>query len=119
MSKVISFRLSDAEEGRLRGAAAMVGVSTSNYLKWLITNGRMGGKSETEIILSRLDEIATTLANTGAPKNREAMSLNMAVPRTTIVKRLRERGLPSSTIRQVEATLDELEGKTTSARQPS
>jgi len=112
MGKVISVRLSDVEEARIRGAAALSGMPISGYLKWLITNGRSGGQNDAEMILRRLDDIATAVANVRAAPAPVQMPLLGAVPaRGAIVARLRERGLPSSTIRQVEAVLDELEGK--------
>ena len=112
MGKVISVRLSDSEEARIRGAAAVSGMPISGYLKWLITNGRMGGQNEAQMILQRLDDIATAVANLKTVPAPVPPSLLGAIPaRSVIVTRLRERGLPSSTIRQVEAALDDLEGK--------
>jgi hypothetical protein len=115
MSRVISVRVSEAEEARIRGAAAIAGMPISAYLKWLITNGRTGTQNDAEMILKRLDDIAAAIANLrSAPA---PMPLFPAIPaRSAIVSRLRERGLPSSTIRQVEAVLDDLEGK--AARAP-
>src|SRR5581483_593960 len=48
MGKVLSVRLSDAEEARIRGAAAVTGLSVSAYIKWLVTNGKTGTQSDTE-----------------------------------------------------------------------
>jgi hypothetical protein len=106
MSKVISVRLSEAEEARIRGAAAVSGMPVSAYLKWLITNGRTGSQNDTEI-LRRLDEMGAAIANL---RSAPAPAARLAgVPaRSLIATRLRERGLPSSTIRQVEAVLDDL-----------
>lgn len=110
MSKVISIRLSEAEEARIRGAAAISGLPISAYLKWLITNGRSGAQNDSEIVLRKLDEIAARIASLGSVP--APMQTLPGVPaRSAIVTRLRERGLPSSTIRQVEAVLDDLEGK--------
>src|SRR5581483_8444262 len=112
MGKVISVRLSDAEEARIRGAAALSGMPISGYLKWLITNGRTGGQNEAEMILRRLDDIATGISNLRAAPTHVPTSMLSGIPaRGTIVTRLPQRGLPSSTIRQVEAILDELAGK--------
>ena len=112
MGKVISVRVSDAEEARIKGAAAVTGMPVSAYLKWLISNGRTGSQNETEMILRRLDDMATALANLAivAPAERRTPPAALP-PRSAIVGRLKERGLPTSTIRQVEAVLDELEGK--------
>ena len=105
MSKVISLRLSEDEEARIRGAAAVAGMPISVYLKWLITGGRTGNQSDAELILKRLDDLAVAVANLRtAPSHAPALT---GVPaRSVLVSRLRERGLPSSTIRQVEAVLD-------------
>lgn len=112
MSRVISVRLSEAEEARIRGAAAITGMPISAYVKWLITNGRTGAQSDAEMILRRLDDIATAVANLRGAPAPTALPLLSGIPaRSAIVARLRERGLPSSTIRQVEAVLDDLEGK--------
>src|SRR5581483_4415668 len=100
-----------------RGAAALSGMAISGYLKWLITNGRTGAQNDAELILRRLDEIAVALANLRSAPTPVQTPVVAALPaRNAIVVRLRERGLPSSTIRQVEAVLDDLEGK--AARAP-
>lgn len=112
MSKVISIRLSEAEEMRIRGAAAVAGMPLSGYLKWLITSGRTGAQNDAQTILLRLDDIAAAVASLRIAPAPVQMPLPSAIPaRSTIVARLRERGLPSSTIRQVEAVLDDLDGK--------
>ena len=109
MGKVISVRLSDAEEARIRGAAAISGMPISVYLKWLITNGRTGTQNDAELILRRLDDIATAVANLRAAPSPARMSVIGSMPaKSAIAARLRERGVPSSTIRQVEAVLDDL-----------
>ena len=113
MGKVLSVRLSDAEEARIRGAAAITGMSVSAYIKWLATNGRTGTQSETEMILRRLDEVAAAVANlsgTVPPAGRTEQVTGLP-DRSVLVSRLKERGLPSSTIRQVEAVLDDVEEK--------
>ena len=117
MSRVISVRLSEAEEARIRGAAAITRMPLSGYVKWLIAGGRTGTQSDAEMILRRLDDIAAALANLSSTPAPAQMPLLAGIPaRSAIVSRLRERGLPSSTIRQVEAVLDDLEGK--AARTP-
>ncbi len=61
MSKVISVRLSEDEELRIRGAAAVAGMPLSAYLKWLMSQGRT--QSDTELILRRLDSLGAAIAN--------------------------------------------------------
>ncbi len=110
MSKIISLRLSEAEELRIRGAAALAGVSVSGYLKWLMSQGRT--QSDTELILRQLDLLGVAIANMsgGAPQDR-AMPVVGLPARDAFIAGLRKRGIPSSTIRQVEAVWDEAEGK--------
>lgn len=114
MGRVISLRLNDADEVRLSGAAAVNGVSLSAYIKWLIGSGRSSIESGMGMVLHRLDDLAVSMADVraalGDSKPLPALDLP---PRTVIATRLKERGLPSSTIRQVEAVLDELAGKKT------
>jgi len=112
VSRIISVRLTDAEQARIRGAAAITGLSASAYLKWLVTNAKTGTQNDTEMILRRLDSVATAIANIGAESRDERVAPVVGLPaRSAIVNRLKERGLPSSTIRQVEAALDEIEGR--------
>ena len=112
MSKVVSVRLSDVEDVRIRGAAAMTGLSVSAYLKWLVTNGKTGTQNDTEMLLRRLDELFAAVANSGAARAEDRIVPLVGLPaRSAFVRRLKERGMASSTIRQVEATMDELEGK--------
>jgi hypothetical protein len=110
MGKVISMRLSDAEEARVRGAAALTGLSTSAYLKWLLVNGKSGTQDHSEMVLRRLDELGVAIA-----KLAGAQRVSPATPsvqkasspdRAAFVRGLKDRGVPSSTIRQVEAVLD-------------
>ena len=120
MARTISVRLSDAEDARFRGAAAIAGLSVSAYFKWLVSIGKTGTQNDTEMILRRLDDVATAIANIStATKDERVVPLVGLPARSAVVGRLRERGLPSSTIRQVEAALDELEGKAARAAQRS
>src|SRR5436853_7768775 len=101
MGKVISMRLSDAEEARVRGAAALVGLSTSAYLKWLLINGKNGDQNHNELVLRRLDEIGVAIGRLSAGSSRQPAPIKLSVSpdRATIVRRLKDRGVPSSTIR--------------------
>ena len=117
MSRVISLRLDDADDVRLSGAAVLNGKTVSAYIKGLIGSDRVASDTGIAMILHRLDELATTVADVhGAKRAQAAPDLP---PRTVIATRLKERGLPSSTIRQVEAVLDELGGKSERAGSPS
>lgn len=118
MSRIFSVRLSESEQARIRGAAAITGLSISAYLKWLLTNGKAGAQNDTEMILRKLDDVATAIANIGAAPGEERLVPVVGLPaRSYVVTRLKERGLPSSTIRQVEAVLDEVERKGAHAAQ--
>ena len=112
MGRVISRPHNDADEVRLSGAAAVNGVSLSAYIKWLIGSGRSGIESGMGMVLHRLDDLAVSMADVRAAieDNKSLPALDLP-PRSAIATRLKERGLPSSTIRQVEAVLDELAGK--------
>jgi len=110
VGRVISVRLSDLEEMRIRGAAAITGSSISAYLKWLVVDGRTGTQNQTEMILRSLDDIRVAIAKLGSGAREERIAPVVGLPaRSAIVSRLKERGIPSSTIRQVEAVLDEFE----------
>ena len=96
MRKKVTIGFSPDEYLRVQGASAVAGVPVATYLKWLLQGGSPGdtpGRHMTTI-LERLDALST-----GVAKLREA-----------ITAKLRQRGVPSSTIRQVTAVLDELEG---------
>lgn len=110
MSRVISVRLSEAEELRLRGAAAVAGMPLSAYLKWLVSQGRT--QSDTELILRRLDVLGAAIANVSgsAPRDRAMPSVGLPA-RDAFIARLRARGIPSITLRQIEAVWDEAESK--------
>ena len=110
MSKVISLRLSDADDARLKGAAAITGLSVSAYLKWLVSNGKTGTQNDTEMLLRRFDDLAAAIANSGAITREDRVVTLASLPaRDALTRQLKERGVPSSTIRQVEAAMDELE----------
>ena len=109
MSKVISVRLSEDEELRIRGAAAVAGMPLSAYLKWLVSQGRT--QSDTELIMRRLDALGDAIAGMNSRPPRDCTA-NVGLPRRdAFIARLRERGIPSSTIRQVEAVWDEADRK--------
>ena len=120
MSRVISLRLDDADDARLSGAAALNGLTVSAYIKGLIGSDRVASDTGIAMIIHRLDELATTVADVrGAVGEKRTQAALDLAPRTVITTRLKERGLPSSTIRQIEAVLDELGGKTAHRISPS
>jgi hypothetical protein len=120
MGRVVSVRLSDADDARLRGAAAVSRLSISAYLKWLVTNGKTGTQNDTEMVLRRLDDIGVAIANIRSGRGEDRAVTLVGLPaRSAIVARLKARGVPSSMIRQVETTLDELEGKSSPGAGPA
>jgi hypothetical protein len=115
MAKIISMRLTDSEEARVRGAAALTGLSTSAYLKWLLVNGKNADQNHNELVLQRLEELGIGIAKL-LSNGRQAAPAPMqaqAIDKAEIVRGLRDRGVPSSTIRQVEAVLDEVANAST------
>ena len=90
-------------------------MPVATYLKWLLQGGSPGdtlGRHMTAI-LERLDALSTGMAKLSLPPDvRPGLQAHTSVmpPREAITAKLRQRGVPSSTIRQVTAVLDELEG---------
>lgn len=120
MDRVISVRVSDLEEARLRGGAAITGMSLSAYLRWLVTGGKTGTQNNTEMILRKLALIAVAIAKLGSEAREERIAPVVGLPaREAIVSGLKARGIPSSTIRQVEAVLDEIEKRNAGETRPS
>lgn len=118
MSRVVSVRLNETDDARLSGAAALHGLSLSAYIKHLLGTGRSGSELDSGKVLHRLDELAGSVAEVRAAiGSHQPVPIDLP-PRTVIAKRLKERGLPTSTIRQVEAVLDELGAKKTRGATP-
>lgn len=93
---------------RIQGAAAVAQMPLSTYLKWLLRGSSDGVNGNTTVILSRLDEISVALARLSSAPPAPARAPATA-PRELIEEKLRARGVPSSTIRQVSAVLDDVE----------
>ena len=115
MRKKVTIGFSPDEFLRVQGASAVAGVPVATYLKWLLQGGSPGdtlGRHMTTI-LERLDALSTGLAKLSVPPDmRPGLHAHASVMplREAITAKLRQRGVPSSTIRQVTAVLDELEG---------
>ena len=115
MRKNVTIGFSPDEFLRVQGAAALAGVPVATYLKWLLQGGSPAdavGRHMTAI-LERLDSLSVGLAKLSVLAERRPLlqAHTPAVPpRGAVSAKLRERGVPSSTIRQVTAVLDELEG---------
>lgn len=114
--------LSPDEFLRVQGAAAVAGVPVATFLKWLLREGAavegMGG--HTTAVLERLDAISVAILRLSSSSEAPpATPTPLVAPREAISARLKDRGLPSSTICQVEAVKDETEGKAAQAAQRS
>lgn len=110
----VTIGLSQGEYLRVQGAAAIAGVPVTTYLKWLLRGGVPwdGMGQQMAAVLERLDAIAVAIANLPGPSDaRPAAPVQgrLVAQREVFATRLKERGVPSSTIRQVNAVLDELE----------
>ena len=113
MRRNVTIGFSPQEFLRLLGAAAVAQMPVSSYVKWLLRGSANGVNGNMSAILSRLDEIFVAIARlSSAPGAPAVMPLraHATAPRELIEEKLRARGLPSATIRQVTAVLDELEG---------
>jgi len=98
----------------VQGAAAIAGVPLATYLKWLLRGGMAvdGMGRQMTAVLERLDAIGVAIANLPGPSDaRPATPVQgrLVAHREVFVTRLKERGVPSTTIRQVNAVIDELE----------
>lgn len=108
----VTIGLSPGEYQRVQGAAAVAGVPVATYLKWLLRGGVAadGMGRQMTAVLERLDALGVAIANLSGPREiRPAPPAPLASQREVIATRLKQRGVPSSTIRQVNAVLDELE----------
>ena len=115
MRKKVTIGFSPDEFLRVQGASAVAGVPVATYLKWLLQGGTPGdtlGRHMTTI-LERLDALSTAVAKLSLPPDvrpgPQAHTPGMPL-REAITAKLRQRGVPSSTIRQVIVVLDDLEG---------
>ncbi|HEX2828760.1 MAG TPA: hypothetical protein VHP37_20570 [Burkholderiales bacterium] len=119
MRKNVTIGLSPAEFIRVQGAAAVAGMPIATYLKWLLRGGAPHDDTAKGIgsVLQRLDQIAVLIARLPRCYHASARPLETVTPpaaietppvsREAIERSLRERGMPSSTIRQLFVVLDE------------
>jgi len=112
MRKNVTVGFSPAEYMRLQGAASAARMPVASYVKWLLQGSPVDGVSRnTTLILDRLDEINVSIARLS--NGPDAWPVPVRVPRVAarevIETRLRARGVPSSTIQQMNAVLDDLE----------
>ena len=87
-------------------------MPVASYLKWLLQGSPVDGMNRsTSLILERLDEINVAIARHSSEQGPQPVPVPVPrlAPRDVIQTRLRARGLPSSTIQQVNAVLDDIE----------
>jgi len=113
LRKNVTIGFSPDEYLRLQGAAAIARMPVSTYLKWLLRGSPVDGMSRNmSAILAHLDEITVAIARLSASPPAQSPVPVQGPPiaqRELLRKNLKERGFPSSTIRQVDITLDEME----------
>ena len=119
MRKNVTIGLSPAEFMRVQGAAAVADMPIATYLKWLLRGGAPHDNTAKGIgsVLQRLDQIGIAIAR--LPRCSYTSPLPVAAmtapptgetpptSREAIERGLRERGIPTSTIRQLFMVLDE------------
>jgi hypothetical protein len=113
MRKNVTLGFSENEILRLQGAAAMARMPLATYLRWLIRGNAQDRSGQTlSAILERLDEVVTAIANLSSPTESQPAArpqLPLGESRELFATKVKERGMPSSTIRQVMITLEQLE----------
>lgn len=113
MRKNVTIGFAPDEFLRIQGAAAVAGVPVATYVKWLLSGGSPADAVTRHIkaILERLDAISAGVARLPAEPRAGLPQPPVMAPRDAITAKLKERGVPSSTIRQVTSVLDELEAR--------
>lgn len=109
----VTIGFSEDEYLCLHGAAALARTPVSTYLKWLLQGSPVDGFSKhMGAILANLDEIRVAIAklSESPPAQPRAPIQGPPVTQRELFRKLmKDRGIPSSTIRQVDITLDEME----------
>jgi hypothetical protein len=94
---------------RLQGRAAIAQMPMSTYIKWLLDAAAGAQGKQLDLILERLDQLAAALAKRGGAPALEQPQRASGLPATDVITgKLRERGIPTSTIRQVMTVLQDL-----------
>jgi len=109
----VTIGFSEVEFMRIQGAAALARTPISTYLKWLLQGSPVDGISKyMSVILASLEEIKVAIASLSASRPAQPRAPIQGPPitqRELFRKLMKDRGIPSSTIRQVDITLDEME----------
>jgi hypothetical protein len=111
LRKNVAIGFSPEEFLRVKGAAALARMPVSTYVKRLLQGSPVDGMTRNmSAILAHLDEINVAIAR---PSDSPPAQPRVPVQGPPIAQRepistnLKERGIPSSTIRQVDIVLDE------------
>lgn len=109
MRKNVTIAFLPEEYLRLQGRAAIAQMPLSTYIKWLLDSAAGVQSKQLELILERVDQLATALAKRGgAPAVDQPRRMGGMPASDLITGKLRERGIPTSTIRQVMTVLQDL-----------
>lgn len=112
MRRNVTLGFSEEEYLRVQGAAAVARMPVATYLKWLLQSGNGGNANrDMSLVLARLDELCVAIARRPALPDLPANKTPAVLPRELLTARLHERGIPSTTIRQLTAVLDEVEAR--------
>lgn len=109
MRKNVTIAFLPEEYLRLQGRAAIAQMPLSTYIKWLLEDAAVAHGKQLELILERVDQLATDLASRGnAPALAQPRRVSGLPATDLITGKLRERGIPTSTIRQLMTVLQDL-----------
>ena len=109
MRKNVTIAFMPEEYLRLQGRAAIAQMPVSTYIKWLLDAAAGGQSKQLELILERVDQLATALARRGNAPAVDQPQRVSGLPATDVITvKLRERGIPTSTIRQLMTVLQDL-----------
>src|SRR5437667_10217652 len=113
MRKNVTIGFSEDEILRLQGAAAMARMPVATYLRWLIRGDAQDRWGKTlAAILERLDRVVTAIADLSSPTESQPAArpqLPLRESRELFATKMKDRGIPSSTIKQVMITLEQME----------
>lgn len=107
--KNVTLALSADEYMHLQGKAALARMPLATYLKWLLDSAATTQQKQLDLILERLDTIGATFAKGVKQQNVSTVRVQAPVSSDVLTAKMRDRGLPSSTIRQVLAVLQDAE----------
>lgn len=109
MRKNVTIAFLPEEYLRLQGRAAIAQMPLSTYVKWLLDDAAGAQSKQLELILERVDQLGAALARRATAPAVEQPPRTTALPAGDLITgKLSERGIPTSTIRQVMTVLQDL-----------